>query len=388
MIKIKGKHNSCKVFTDEIENTAKNQLTNFLNLKEFKDEKVRIMSDVHAGKGCTIGFTSTFSDKIIPNLVGVDINCGVLISKLNVENIDFNKLDNYIKNNIPSGFKVNDEIDLRKIKKFFLEKNIESMECERNFASFIANIKNLALKINDEDRFLYFINSLGSLGGGNHFIEIDKDDDNNYYLVIHTGSRNLGLKVCNYYQKIADEKCKNLDIPKEFSYLTGKDLDDYLEATKLLSTYSEINKYLIAEFIHDFFNDGDWTYEIVNHNYVDTKNKIIRKGAISAQKDELVLIPLNMRDGIILGKGKGNGDWNYSAPHGAGRILSRGQAKRQLNVEDFEKSMSGIYTSCISKETIDESPMVYKSKDKILENIKDTIIIDKIIKSIYNFKAN
>lgn len=393
-----------KIFTENIEETAKEQIDLLLEQEPFKNSKIRIMPDVHAGKGCVIGFTGDLGNKVIPNIVGVDIGCGMLCVNLGNDDFDLEKLDNIIKQNIPSGMNVHDEpVQYYDFTKLYCYKELKN--------------KNGWLE-----------KSLGSLGGGNHFIEIDKDEDNNKYLVIHTGSRNLGKQVAELYQEKAIKYCsfekemqeeknriikeykeqgkaneiqKTLQeinkkyqgktkLPKDLCYLEGKDREDYLHDMRLCQEFAVLNREWIAGeiiskmglvlFVKDSFH--------CIHNYINFEDNIIRKGSISARKGEKVIIPMNMRDGCIIGIGKGNEDWNYSAPHGAGRIMSRMKAKNELNMSDYKESMKDIYSTSINENTIDEAPMVYKPMEEILENIKDTVEVIKIIKPIYNFKAN
>lgn len=420
-----------KIFTNNIEEKAKQQIDLLLGQEPFKDCKIRIMPDVHAGAGCVIGFTGNLGNKVIPNIVGVDIGCGMLCIKLGKIDFDLEKLDNIIRQYVPSGMNVHEE---QKYK--FIE--FEQLYC-------INELKN-------KDNWLE--KSLGTLGGGNHFIEIDVDKDNNKYLVIHTGSRNLGKQVAEIYQNKAIEYCsfniemqfeindtiKNLKeqgkqqeiqqalinihrkyegktkLPKDLCYLEGKLRDDYLHDMKICQEFAKDNRLCIAKqilcnyfevpyyqganslrlveevnypaFITQDYIEYDFRYFQTIHNYISFEDNIVRKGAISARKGEKVLIPMNMRDGCIIGIGKGNNDWNQSAPHGAGRIMSRNMAKNQIKLEDYKKSMYGIYSTSINEDTIDESPMVYKSMEEIKEHIKDTVDIIEIIKPIYNFKAN
>lgn len=391
-----------KIFTNNIEQSAKEQIDLLLEQETFKNCKVRIMPDVHAGAGCVIGFTGNLGDKVIPNIVGVDIGCGMLCVELGNIDIDLEKLDKIIRKYIPSGMNVHEE-------KMF-DFDFTQLYCYDQLKS--------------KDGWLE--KSLGTLGGGNHFIEIDKDDDNNKYLVIHTGSRNLGKQVCEIYQNKAIEYCsykkemndeKNkiikeykeqgkekeiqqalIDIsnkydgktklPKDLCYLEGKDREDYLHDMKICQEFAELNRSYIAYKICKELNILCDNYFHTIHNYINFEDNIVRKGSISARKGERVIIPMNMRDGCIIGIGKGNEDWNYSAPHGAGRTMSRNIARETLNLEDYKKSMNGIYTTSVNKETIDEAPMVYKPMEEILEHIKDTIEVEKIIKPIYNFKAS
>ena len=392
-----------KIFTDNIEPEALNQIYTLIKQPAFVDCKVRIMPDVHAGKGCVIGFTADLGEKVIPNIVGVDIGCGMLTAEIGKIDIDFEKLDNIIRQNIPSGRTVRDyEVSFPEMEQLHCKDSLKNMNW---------------LKC-----------SLGTLGGGNHFIEVDEDSDGVKYLVIHTGSRNLGKQVAEIYQQIAIEsmqgvpklkeesdrlieeykrngrqkeiqkalselkrkwKPDKLNIPKELCYLTDENRDNYLHDMKICQKFALTNRQMIKDIIFDGMrwkmNDVDMFQTI--HNYIDHETNIVRKGAISARAGEKVLIPINMRDGCIIGIGKGNDDWNQSAPHGAGRIMSRSKAKEMVSLEEFRQSMDGIYTTSVNVSTLDESPMVYKPIDEIISNIKDTVDILKIIKPIYNFKA-
>lgn len=392
-----------KIFTNNIEEKAKYQIELLLEQEAFKDCKVRIMPDVHAGAGCVIGFTANLGNKVIPNIVGVDIGCGMTWFNTRLKEIDFEKLDNFIRDNIPSGMNVN-EIE------YTCPVDIEDLYCYK--------------ELRNKDKYLQ--RSLCSLGGGNHFIEIDKSKDGNLYIVIHSGSRNLGKQVCEIYQDKAIKCCSfenemkeeikqtintlkkqnrqkeieqtiqqiklkydgKLKLPKDLCYIEGKDRDDYLHDMKLCQQWATFNRYYILLKICLFLGIELNKCEINEtiHNYIDDKN-MIRKGAIRAFKDEIVLIPINMRDGCIIGKGKGNEDWNYSAPHGAGRIMSRNEAKEKLSLNKYKVEMKDIYTTSVCEETIDEAPMVYKPINEIIENIKDTVEIIEIIKPVYNFKA-
>lgn len=393
-----------KVFTENIEPEALNQVYTLIKQPAFADCKVRIMPDVHAGKGCVIGFTADLGDKVIPNIVGVDIGCGMLTAKIGKVDIDFERLDRVIRENIPSGRTVrNSEMsfpEMEQLRCKDLLKNMSWLKC-----------------------------SLGTLGGGNHFIEVDEDSDGVKYLIVHTGSRNLGKQVAEIYQQIAIEsmqgvpklkeegerlieeykragrqkeiqkalaelkrkwKPDKLNIPKELCYLTGNNRRDYLHDMRICQEFAVKNRQMIMATI---FSKMGWQTGAGNevfqtiHNYIDHDTNIVRKGAISARLGEKLLIPINMRDGCIIGVGKGNDDWNQSAPHGAGRIMSRSKAKETVSLEEFQQSMEGIYTTSVNVSTLDESPMVYKPMDEIVANIEDTVEILKIIKPIYNFKA-
>lgn len=397
MFDLNGKYATARIFTDNIENEAISQIYELCNQEFVKDCKVRIMPDVHAGKGCTIGTTMEIKDKVVPNLVGVDISCGVLCIKLKEKEIDFKKLDEIIRKYVPSGMNVREKAiygsEIRKI-------GLQKLKCINNISMDRAE------------------KSLGSLGGGNHYVEIDIDEEQNLYLVIHSGSRYLGKQVAEYYQKIATndltnntkekialiEKLKNEGrekeiecalkvfdkpkIPSHLAYLEGIHLKNYLHDVGIIQKYAHINRKTIA---NEIITRIGLTIEeefTTCHNYIDLDHMILRKGAISAQKGEKLIIPINMRDGAIIGIGKGNPDWNYSAPHGAGRIMSRSKAKELVSLEEFKKSMNDVWTTSVCQSTIDESPMVYKSIEEIVENIKDTVTIERIIKPVYNFKAN
>ena len=402
-----------KIFTDNIEQEAIDQINTLMEQPAFSDCKVRIMPDVHAGAGCVIGFTADLGDKVIPNIVGVDIGCGMLTVELgeitnryntkNVTEIDFEKLDNAIREHVPSGFNVHTGRVMRFPK-------LQQLHCYR--------------ELKDTKRFE---RSIGTLGGGNHFIEIDEGSDGKKYLVIHTGSRNLGKQVADYYQNLAVELMEGkdklyamqeqlianykaqgrkkeiqdaikelhrnfnpnpLNIPKDLCYLTGKYREQYLHDMTICQEFAKINRVNISLAIMDAMG---WvplsTFETI-HNYIEFETNMVRKGAISAKAGERLLIPINMRDGCILGVGKGNEDWNCSAPHGAGRIMSRHKAREVVSLDAFKEAMDGIFTTSVSSETIDEAPMVYKPMDEIVENIKDTVDILEIIKPVYNFKAS
>ena len=372
-----------KIFTDNIEEEAVNQINKLLEQEAFKNCKVRIMPDVHTGKGCVIGFTADLGDKVIPNIVGVDIGCGMLCVELGKIDLDLELLDNIINKNIPAG------------------RNIR----ERELIHFEKINELYCLKSLKEPR--KFNRAIGSLGGGNHFIEADVDEDANKYLVIHTGSRNLGKQVAEYYQDLAIQLCcekedkvqgKKLEmslkeLPKDLCYLTGKYREMYLHDMKICQEYASINRLQIAKeiLIHYFQMDSisaimQNSFETI-HNYISFEDNIVRKGAIRANKGEKVIIPINMRDGAIIAIGKGNSDWNNSAPHGAGRIMSRSKAKETFNLKEYKESMKDIYPTSVVEETIDEAPFVYKPMQEIIDHIQDTVQIQKIIKPIYNFKA-
>ena len=402
-----------KIFTKDIEEVAIEQINLLLEQESFKDCKVRIMPDVHAGKGCVIGFTADLGDKVIPNIVGVDIGCGMLCVNLGHDELNLEKLDKVINENIPAGR------NIRENKLINFDK-INDLYCLRE------------LKETKK-----FNRAIGTLGGGNHFIEVDVDKEDNKYLVIHTGSRNLGKQVADYYQNLAIELCsgkeemfkrkeeiiktykeqgrkseiqkalKELEseykqnkpeLPNELCYLEGKYREIYLHDMKICQEYASLNRLQIAkEILMNYFQLTFVTeieyppimedrFETI-HNYISFEDNVVRKGAIRANKGERVIIPINMRDGSIIAVGKGNKEWNNSAPHGAGRLMSRRKAKETFNLEEFKKSMEDIYSTSVLEETIDEAPFVYKPMQEIIDNIQDTVEIERIIKPIYNFKA-
>lgn len=358
MIELRGKYNNAIVYTDNIEQEAISQIITLLNQPFAEQNQIRFMPDVHAGKGCTIGFTMKMDKIVCPNLVGVDIGCGVLVAKLGNIDIDFEKLDKVIRERVPFGFNIHDHQKL-----FHLEDLI------------------MYDSLGNKDRIL---KSLGTLGSGNHYIEINVDEHNDKYLVIHSGSRNLGVQVCEHYQKMAEEKCT--DVAKGLEYLTGQDYEDYIHDMMITQIYAGANRRRMAGEI--IKNMGWEILEIFQtvHNYIDEEG-YVRKGAVSARQGEKLIIPLNMRDGSLICVGKGNPDWNYSAPHGAGRILSRGKAKRELDLETFQNEMKDVYSTCVDKARLDESPMAYKDYKEIINNIGDTVEIISHIKPLYNFKG-
>lgn len=402
---VSGKYNTAEVFTENLEESARSQIERLCNQSYSAGSKIRMMPDVHAGAGCTIGTTMTITDKICPNLVGVDIGCGMetLVIKADSrvsEKFDPAALDKIIRKNIPCGREIR-----KREHKFASEIEYDKIRCPK------ANILNAR-------------KSLGSLGGGNHFIEADRDDEGNLYIVVHSGSRHLGLEVANYYQdaawkqmnrtqesdikaeiaKLKEEgrkeeiqtllpEIKNRvlsDVPQSLAYVEGSLFDDYLNDMKILQKFAKFSRKAMIDIIsvglrldkHDILDQFTTI-----HNYIDTDAMILRKGSVRALNGERILIPINMRDGSLVCIGKGNADWNYSAPHGAGRVMGRKEARYKLKLEDFEKSMEGIWSSTVSKETIDEAPMAYKDMSEIEANITPTAEIEKIIKPVYNFKA-
>lgn len=350
-----------KVFSQTVEESAQTQLDELLRHPAFQDAKIRIMPDVHAGAGCVIGFTADLGDIVVPNLVGVDIGCGMLTVELGQADINFKELDRVIADRIPSGFGIH-QITTVNTSKF-------DLVCR-------ASLQNLSRL----DR------SLGTLGGGNHFIEIDADTDGNKYLVIHSGSRNLGLQVAKIYQARAVATCRD-DVPDSLKYLTGQAKADYINDMYLCVGWARHNRELMAEAIITGagLGAGDTWHTV--HNYIDPDDRIIRKGAISAKKDARVLIPFNMHDGSLIATGKGAADWNCSAPHGAGRVMGRKQAKRTLDLAEFQQEMAGIYSSSVSVDTLDEAPGAYKPYQEILNAINATVAPLKMIRPLFNFKA-
>ena len=367
MITLQGNYGEAIIFTDTLETSAAEQIRAFCDQPFSAGSRIRIMPDVHAGKGCTIGTTMTVTDKIVPNVVGVDIGCGMLTVKLAEKRIDLPKLDNFIRQNIPHGRDVR-----KRTHRSHGRLNIYDLRC----------IKKIDIRRSRE--------SLGTLGGGNHFIEVDSDGEN-LYLVIHTGSRNLGLRVADYYQKVAYTACggrQQQEIPYELAYLSGDAMQDYLHDMDFMRRFAELNRTIIKEVILEGMGLTEIDSFHTIHNYIDTEQGILRKGAVSAQKGERLLIPMNMRDGALLCTGLGNPEWNYSAPHGAGRLLSRKDAFSTYTLSAFQDSMNGIYTTSVAKDTIDECPMVYKPMEEIIRQIHDTVTIDARIRPIYNFKAS
>ena len=401
MLEIKGKVNTAICYATVIEEEAIEQIRRMCDYEFTAGSKVRIMPDVHAGKGCTIGTTMTVVDKAVPNVVGVDIGCGMYTVKLGKIEIDFERLDEAC-HFVPSGMKV---WEGRK-ERFDLER----LQCFR--------------ELRDSRRLE---RSLGTLGGGNHFIEVDAAADGTKYLVIHSGSRNLGKQVAEIYQRLAVDLNRGMEdyfeqrdeiirtykeqgrrseiqaalqeiawkkangptsIPEDLCYLYGKYLERYLADVELCQQFAKRNRELMAEIILDRcgWKAEDAFHTI--HNYIDTEERILRKGAIAAHKGEKVLIPINMRDGSVLAVGKGNPEWNYSAPHGAGRVMSRSGARQTLSMEEYKKAMEGIYTTSVNEQTLDEAPMAYKSLSDIIDVIGESVEVIEVLKPIYNYKAS
>lgn len=398
MLILKGKYNTAKVYTEVIEEQAVSQIIALCSQPMSEGARIRIMPDVHAGSGCTVGTTMTVTDKVIPNIVGVDIGCGMETVKLKEKHIEVQQLDKLIYSRIPSGFAVrekphryNGKIDLTEL---YCYKHIDPIRAEQ---------------------------SIGTLGGGNHFIEADKGSDGSIYIVIHSGSRHLGVETAKYYQeeayrrlnKSSDKEAEELiaklkaegkakqiqselkklkntkttDVPKHLAYCEGELFEQYIHDMKIVQEFAMLNRQAMMDEIIKGMGLHVKEQFTTIHNYIDTERMILRKGAVSAQMGERLLIPINMRDGSLICTGKGNEDWNYSAPHGAGRLMSRSQAKESFTVSEYKKQMSGIYTTSVNAQTLDECPMAYKSMEDILSNIGDTVEVEEIIKPIYNFKA-
>jgi RNA-splicing ligase RtcB len=384
-ITVKGKHNEAIVYAKAIEANCENMISQYLDHPVFSGTKVRIMPDVHVGKGTVIGFTATFNSHVIPSTIGVDIGCGVCAYNLGKGKLKFDKLDEFIRKNIPSGMKVRPTFHEKYEKIVAFVSGYEKGQYFSDAAKFKTLIEELAIKEGYEPGRMLL--ALGTLGGGNHFIEIDKDSDNNRWLLIHSGSRNLGKCTAEYHEAIA---IKETDKESPIKYLSGNMAEEYLHDMTIMQHYARINRALMAAtIIEGFFKlpIEEVEHRESVHNYLDFSDNIIRKGAISAHKEEAVIIPFSMAEGAILGRGKGNEEWNNSAPHGAGRKLSRGQAKQGLSLDEFRKEMRNIWSSTVGKDTLDESPMAYKKPKDILDYIDDTVEIEDRLKPIYNFKS-
>lgn len=385
--------NETVIFAETFEPQAMEQVVKMSNFEPYQNEKVRIMPDAHAGKGCTVGTTMTISDKVTPNLVGVDIGCGMLTVKLADWSIGLSHIDNIIKSKVPCGFNVHEKPQTNF--------DLSGLVCKNH-----VDIERAKL-------------SIGSLGGGNHFIEISNSEKEGcYYLIIHSGSRKLGGDVCKYYQEKAIKKAMNIgeevnaliaklksegreneietevkkikrsEIEKDLCYLEGVDFENYMNDMSITQKFASKNRETIADII---IREAGLTeverFETI-HNYIDFKRMILRKGAVSAENGETLLIPINMRDGSLLCIGKGNSNWNYSAPHGAGRLMSRSQAFKKLSMQEFEETMKGVYTTSVVSETLDEAPQAYKSIEEIMSAILETVDIIEVLKPVYNFKAH
>lgn len=374
-----GIYASAKIFTTNNETTAIDdyaihQIQMLCDNPVTEGSRLRIMPDVHPGKVGTIGLTMTIGTRIMPNLIGIDIGCGMTLAEIKDKKVEYQKLDKVIRENIPSGYAIR-----KKMHRYADDFDFERLHCYKHI------------------RLEKALHSLGTLGGGNHFIELDKDEDGHIYIVIHSGSRHLGKEVTEYYlnegQKLLKEK--GLSVPYELTYLEDGLMEHYLHDLQVVQEYASLNREIILD---ELVKGMKWkvtdSYSCI-HNYVDESEEtlktfgvpILRKGAISAKQNENVIIPINMRDGVILGIGLGNEEWNCSAPHGSGRIMKREDIKSHFTVSSFKSEMKGIYSSCISKDTLDEAPFAYRTVEDIADVIKDTVTISKVIKPIYNYKA-
>ena len=398
MIEIQGKYNSAKIFTQVVDDASLAQVKLLCDQSFTAGSRIRLMPDIHAGAGCTIGTTMTITDRVVPNLVGVDIGCGMETVRLRETRLELQKLDKLIQAQIPSGF------DIRATPHPYLEQiDLSSLCCARH------------VDLRRAER------SIGTLGGGNHFIEVDQDEEGALYLVVHSGSRHLGVEVAKYYQEagykalsspdkadvdaliarlkeegreqdIQQELSRlkasaSTDIPRALAYVSGELFTQYIHDMKLVQQFAALNRQaMVREIVRGMKLHIEEQFTTI-HNYIDTDQMILRKGAVSAAAGERLLIPINMRDGSLLCRGKGNPDWNFSAPHGAGRLMSRAQARQSFTVSAFKKEMADVYTTTVGKATLDECPMAYKDMKDILDNIGPTAEVEKIIRPIYNFKA-
>ena len=398
MIEIKGKYNEAKIFTDVVDSASVAQVQELCNQEFTAGSRIRLMPDIHAGAGCTVGTTMTISDRVVPNLVGVDIGCGMETVRIRESHLELQKLDKLIYEKIPSGFSIRTKahwyLDQIELSELCCARHVDLLRAEK---------------------------SIGTLGGGNHFIEADRDDEGNLCLVVHSGSRHLGVEVARYYQEegykvlngtddasmeqfIAQmralgrqkeiekerKRLKNLkrtSISRELAYVSGELFERYLHDMKIVQHFASLNRQaMMDEIVKGMKLHVEEQFTTI-HNYIDMDGMILRKGAVSAQMGEKLLIPINMRDGSLLCVGKGNEDWNFSAPHGAGRLMSRAAAKQSFTVSEFKKQMAEVYTTSVSRATLDECPMAYKEMQDIVDNIGPTVDILKVIRPIYNFKA-
>ena len=395
MLELKGKFNTAKIFTDVVDETSVAQVIELCNQEFCRDSQIRLMPDIHAGAGCTVGTTMTIKDKVVPNLVGVDIGCGMETCRIAEKDLSLRQLDELIHEHIPGGF------DIRHTEHSYNKQiDLSALRCVGH-----CNLGRARL-------------SLGTLGGGNHFIEADRGKDGSIYIVVHSGSRHLGLEVAKYYQEAGYRELVNQDvqpmiaqlkaegrqreiqtaieklktetqrkIPKQLAYVSGNLFADYIHDMRIVQKFAALNRRAMMDEIVSGLGLHTVEQFTTIHNYIDTEHMILRKGAVSAQAGEKLLIPINMRDGSLICRGKGNNDWNYSAPHGAGRLMSRAAAKRAFTVSEFSQQMQGIYTTSVNAGTLDECPMAYKSMEAIVDNIAPTAEILEVIKPIYNFKA-
>jgi RNA-splicing ligase RtcB len=413
MMILKGKYAEAVVFTENIEQEAISQIINILNQPMMKGVKVRIMPDVHKGAGICIGYTATVNDYIVPNFIGVDIGCGLTAIPLGKMGLSFSELDNFIRKNIPHGFSINS--DYRRGEVYCTFHSLSKM----SYDNFETKVQEIAHRVGGEDRVF---KAIGSLGGGNHFMSINEDSEGNRYFVVHSGSRNFGKCVAEYHQRLAKDTLSQEEMRKAISeikaktpsksignaiqefknslpkkmkdveYLEGGGTRAYFEDMTIAQLYAQLNRRVILYRVAQFFQMAYFEQVLIEsvHNYINFEDNIIRKGAISAHKGERAIIPLSMADGILYCEGLGNPEWNYSAPHGAGRLMSRGKAKATISVEDYKKRMddAGVWTSCVGLETLDEAPQAYKDPDVIKNAIGDTVMILDHWKEVYNFKAS
>ncbi len=398
MIEVSGKYNSAKIFTDVVDQASIAQVILLCSQEFAQGSRIRMMPDIHAGAGCTVGTTMTIRDKVVPNLVGVDIGCGMETVRLRERHLELQQLDKYIRQRIPSGFSIRD-----KAHRYMEKVDLSALRCYKSVDPLRAE------------------KSLGTLGGGNHFIEVDRDEDGDLYLVIHSGSRHLGLEVANFYQNEAYQRLngssradaealvaqlkaegrdkeiqkalkalkgtKRTSVPKPLAYAQGELFDDYIHDMAIVQQFAALSRQaMVDELLRGLKLHAQDSFTTI-HNYIDMEAMVLRKGAVSAKEGERLLIPINMRDGSLICVGKGNPDWNCSAPHGAGRLMSRADAKHSFTVSQFKKEMDGIYTTSVGKSTLDECPMAYKTMSDIVDNIGETARIKKIIRPVYNFKA-
>ena len=398
MLEVSGRYNQAKILTDVGDQASIAQVIELCNQEFTVGSRIRLMPDIHAGAGCTVGTTMTITDKVVPNLVGVDIGCGMETARIREDHIELQKLDKLIYEKIPSGFAVRPAVH-----RYAGQIDLEELCCAKHIQMLRAE------------------KSIGTLGGGNHFIEVDRDDEGRLYVIVHSGSRRLGLEVATYYQEegykvlnrtdeasldqlIAEMKAagrqkeiqkelkrrksqKLAGIPRQLAYVSGALFDQYIHDMKIVQRFAELNRQaMMDEIVKGMKLHVEEQFTTI-HNYIDTDAMILRKGAVSAKAGEQLLIPINMRDGSLLCIGKGNEDWNCSAPHGAGRLMSRGEAKQTFTVSEFKKQMDGIYTTSVGRATLDECPMAYKGMEDILENIGPTAEVTRIIRPVYNFKA-
>jgi len=398
VLEVSGKYNSAKIFTDVVDQPSIAQVILLCSQEFAQGSRIRMMPDIHAGAGCTVGTTMTITDKVVPNLVGVDIGCGMETVRLREKHLQPQQLDKLIYQRIPSGFAIRE-----KPHRYMEEIDLTALRCYAAIDSLRAE------------------KSLGTLGGGNHFIEVDRDDEENLYLIIHSGSRHLGLEVANYYQHEAYQRLngsskadaealvarlkaegrekeiqkalktlkntKRTSVPRPLAYAEGELFEAYIHDMRIVQRFAALSRQAMAdEILRGLKLHAEGSFTTI-HNYIDTDAMILRKGAVSAKAGERLLIPINMRDGSLICAGRGNEDWNFSAPHGAGRLMSRSEAKQSFTVSQFKKEMAGIYTTSVGKSTLDECPMAYKTMEDIVGNIGETVEIEKVIRPVYNFKA-